>query len=346
MHDDYYRYKKLRAAIVGASGYAGTELLRLLLDHPEVKVTALYVSEQSVDAGKQIDEIDGRLCGRTDLKLQPLSDPEAAAENIEIVFLATEHEVSARLAPVFLEKCVKVFDLSGAFRLADPKLYPKHYGFEHAHPELLEDAVYALPEYVDEARLREANLISLPGCYPTASQLVLRPLIDAGLLDLSMPPVIDAVSGVSGAGRKAKLSNAFCEVSLSAYGIFTHRHRPEIEEHLGGVPVIFNPHLGAFKRGILATITAKLAPGADEEAIERVYERAYTEHAFVRVRQGLPKLDDVVNQPYCDIGFKVSDTGYIVIVSAIDNLLKGAASQAVQAMNMRLELPEDTGFSV
>lgn len=333
MHDDYYRYKKLRAAIVGASGYAGTELLRLLLDHPEVKVTALYVSEQSVDAGKQIDEIDGRLCGRTDLKLQPLSDPEAAAENIEIVFLATEHEVSARLAPVFLEKDVKVFDLSGAFRLADPKLYPKHYGFEHAHPELLEDAVYALPEYVDEARLREANLISLPGCYPTASQLALRPLIDA-------------VSGVSGAGRKAKLSNAFCEVSLSAYGIFTHRHRPEIEEHLGGVPVIFNPHLGAFKRGILATITAKLAPGANEEAIERAYESAYLEHAFVRVREGLPKLDDVVNQPYCDIGFKVSDTGYIVIVSAIDNLLKGAASQAVQAMNLRLGLPEDTGFSV
>ena len=172
--NDYYRYKELRAAIVGASGYAGTELLRLLLDHPEVTVTALYVSEQSADAGKLIYEIDGRLCGRTDLRLEPLTDPEAAAENVEIVFLATEHEVSARLAPVFLEKGVKVFDLSGAFRLSDPKLYPKHYGFEHAHPELLGEAVYALPEYVNEARLCETNLISLPGCYPTASQLAHR----------------------------------------------------------------------------------------------------------------------------------------------------------------------------
>lgn len=344
--NDFHRNHKLRAAVVGASGYAGTELTRLLLTHPSVRPTALYVSEKSADAGKFVYEIDGRLFGRTDLKLKPLADPEAAAEDIEIVFLATEHEVSARLAPVFLAKGVKVFDLSGAFRLSDPALYPKHYGFEHAHPELLKKAVYALAEYVDEEALLSTNLISLPGCYPTASQLALRPLIDDNLLDLSMPPVIDAVSGVSGAGRKAKLSNVFCEVSLSAYGIFTHRHRPEIVEHLGGVQVVFNPHLGAFKRGILATITAKLAQGVDQKRVKRAYESAYCERPFVRVRDDLPKLDDVVNQPFCDIGFKVSGDGYIVLVSAIDNLLKGAAGQAVQVMNMRLELPEDEGFFI
>lgn len=335
--------KRLRAAIVGASGYAGSELAGLLLRHPGVDLVALYVSAGSADAGKPIAEIDGRLFGRTDLALTPLSDPEAAAQGLDMVFLATEHAVSASLAPVFTAAGVVVLDLSGAYRLSDPADYPKYYSFEHAHPELLKDAVYSLGEFVDRDRLKTTKLVSLPGCYPTASQLALKPLLDAGLLDPAVRPVIDAVSGVSGAGRKAKISNVFCEVSLSAYGIFTHRHRPEIEEHLGS-RVIFNPHLGSFKRGILATITAKLASGADAAAVKDAYARAYDGKPLVRVRPALPKLDDVVNSSFCDIGYKVAEDGYIVIVSAIDNLLKGAAGQAVQVMNLRFGFPETTAL--
>ncbi len=333
---------RLRAAVIGASGYSGSELTGLLLRHPGVEVARLCVSEKSLDAGKRIDAVDPRLASRTDLTLEPLVDPRKAAEGLDLVFLATDHAVSARLAPVFLEAGVVVLDLSGAFRLADPADYPKHYGFAHEKPELLREALYALAEYVDVAKLRRTRLISLPGCYPTASQLALRPLIEAGLLSDAMKPVIDAVSGVSGAGRKAKLSSAFCEVSLSVYGAFTHRHRPEIEEHLGR-RVIFTPHLGPFKRGILATITARLAPGATAEAVRDAYRAAYEGHPFVRVKSGLPTLAGVQNQPYCDIGFAVEGED-IIIVGAIDNLLKGAAGQAVEVMNLRFGFPEETAL--
>ncbi|WP_337387854.1 N-acetyl-gamma-glutamyl-phosphate reductase, partial [Sutterella wadsworthensis] len=253
------------------------------------------------------------------------------------------------LAPIFAAQGAVVFDLSGAYRLPNASDYPKFYGFEHEHPELLDRAVYALGEFVDRGKLRAARIVSLPGCYPTASQLALKPLIDAGLLAADFKPVIDAVSGVSGAGRKAKIGNAFCEVSLSAYGVFTHRHRPEIEAHLGR-PVIFTPHLGPFKRGILATITVKLAPGLGDqsqarEKIQQAYESAYAACPLVRLRPALPKLDDVVNLPFCDIGFSVDEeAGYAVVVSAIDNLIKGAAGQAVQVMNLRFGFPETKGL--
>lgn len=332
----------LTAAVVGASGYAGSVLTGLLLNHPHVTVTHLYVSERSADAGKPIATIDAHLTGRTDLTLEPLTDPAAAAQNLDMVFLATDHAVSAALAPVFTAADCTVFDLSGAYRLADPADYPKYYGFEHAAPECLKRAVYALAEFVDPEKLRAADLVSLPGCYPTASQLALKPLIDAGLLDPAVKPVIDAVSGVSGAGRKAKLTSAFCEVSLSAYGVFTHRHRPEIEEHLGR-RVIFTPHLGCFKRGILATITTRLAPAAQgEKAREKIaaaYASAYTGKPLVRLRDTLPKLDDVTYLPFCDIGF-TTDGEDVVIVSVIDNLMKGAAAQAVQVMNLKFGFAE------
>ena len=332
----------LTAAVVGASGYAGSVLTGLLLNHPHVTVTHLYVSERSADAGKSVAAIDARLTGRTDLTLEPLTDPAAAAQDLDMVFLATDHAVSAALAPVFTAAGCTVFDLSGAYRLADPADYPKYYGFEHAAPECLRRAVYALAEFVDPEKLRAADLVSLPGCYPTASQLALKPLIDAGLLDPAVKPVIDAVSGVSGAGRKAKLNSAFCEVSLSAYGVFTHRHRPEIEEHLGR-RVIFTPHLGCFKRGILATITARLAPAAQgEKAREKIaaaYASAYTGKPLVRLRDTLPKVDDVTYLPFCDIGF-TTDGEDVVIVSAIDNLMKGAAAQAVQVMNLKFGFTE------
>lgn len=327
---------KLRAAIVGASGYAGSILCGLLLRHPGVELTALYVSEKSLDAGKRIVEIDARLAGKTDLTLTPLTDVAAAAAGLDIVFLATDHAVSARVAPLFIEAGVRAFDLSGAFRLSDPSDYPKYYGFEHESTLTLRTAVYALAEFTEPAQLKKTLMISLPGCYPTASQLALKPLIDAGVLDTAFPPVIDAVSGVSGAGRKAKLSNAFCEVSLAAYGVFTHRHRPEIEEHLGQ-RVIFTPHLGPFKRGILATITARLAqePRSTKESLTALYRKVYAGKPLVRIKDTLPQLGAVQELPYCDIGCTVDEKGeYVVIVSAIDNLLKGAAAQAVQVMNL------------
>ena len=344
----------LRVAVAGASGYAGAELVGLLLGHPGVSLEALYVSEASLDAGRPIGEIDGRLIGRTDLTLSPLSDPAAAARlpgggRLDAVLLCTDHAVSASLAPKFLEAGVTVLDLSGAFRLSDPDAYPRFYGFAHERPELLWEAVYALGEWVDRSELAEARLIALPGCYPTAAQLALRPLLAAGLLDPAMKPVIDAVSGVSGAGRKARLSSAFCEVSLAAYGIFTHRHRPEIEEHLGA-GVVFNPHLGSFRRGILETITARLAPGIDPaagaQALSEAYRQAYLERPLVRVREAgvLPKLGDVTGTPFCDIGFAVSEDGDVVLVSAIDNLVKGAAGQAVQVMNLRFGFHETAGL--
>ncbi len=337
---------KLAAAIVGASGYAGSELTGLLLRHPNVDLQHLYVSAKSADAGRPIAEIDPRLTGRTTLALEPLEDPAQAAKMLDIVFLATDHAVSAAVAPVFNAAGCVVFDLSGAYRLSDPADYPKYYGFEHAAPECLKKAIYSLGEFVDVKALQATDLVSLPGCYPTASQLALKPLIDAGLLDPAAKPVIDAVSGVSGAGRKAKLSSAFCEVSLSAYGVFTHRHRPEIEEHLGR-RVIFTPHLGPFKRGILATITAKLSakaagPGA-RDAIAAAYKSAYDGKPLVRVRSTLPKLDDVTNLPFCDLGF-TTDGEDVIVVSAIDNLLKGASAQAVQVMNLKFGFPETTAL--
>lgn len=214
---------------------------------------------------------------------------------------------------------VAVFDLSGAFRISNTDVFEKAYGFAHEHKDLLKKAVYALAEYVDVKALQNTKMISLPGCYPTASQLALKPLIENGLLDLNYRPSINAVSGVSGAGRKAKLTNSFCEVSLNAYGVFTHRHQPEIAEHLG-TEVIFTPHLGDFKRGIHATINAKLKDGVTPEQVAKAYSY-YDNKPLVRVKKGMPKLQDVQYLPFCDIGYAMKDN-YIVICSCIDNLLR------------------------
>ena len=229
-------------------------------------------------------------------------------------------------------------DLSGAFRVNDGAFYEKYYGFTHQHPALLEQAVYGLAEWSVE-KLKEANLIAVPGCYPTAAQLSLKPLINAGLLDLNQWPVINATSGVSGAGRKASIGNSFCEVSLQPYGVFNHRHHPEISTHLGA-DVIFTPHLGNFKRGILETITCRLKPGVSKEQVAAVFQQAYADKPLVRLYdKGVPALKNVVGLPFCDIGFAVQDE-HIIVVAAEDNLLKGAAAQAVQCANIRFGFAE------
>lgn len=332
----------LNVAVVGASGYAGAELCRLIVGHPNLNLAGLFVSAGSEDQGKNISELYGSLQGRCSAILEPLHDVKQISSCADAVFLATDHRVSHDLVPNLIAEEVTVFDLSGAFRLSDPDIFKHYYGFSHEHQNILEQAVYALGEYVDVDKLKKTRIISLPGCYPTASQLALRPLIDADLLDRSYRPSINAVSGVSGAGRKAKLGSSFCEVSLNAYGVFTHRHLPEIVEHLG-MDVVFNAHLGSFKRGILATVTAKLKENVSGKDAGRAFVSAYKNKPLIRLKDNMPKLQDVQGLPYCDIGIAEKD-GYIVICSAIDNLLKGAAAQAVQVLNLRYGFNETEGL--
>ncbi len=388
----------IKVAIAGASGYAGGELVRLLSNHPDVVITHLFVSAQSVDANKSICELYGNLRRKCALSLEPLDEQVAqglSKDECDVIFLATDHKVSHNLAPLFIDNGIVVIDLSGAFRLSDKDTFAKYYGFEYGQrqtdhkvshnlaplfidngivvidlsgafrlsdkdtfakyygfeygqrqAQLLQERVYGLVDWVDAKKIEEASLISMPGCYPTASELAIKPLTANGLLDESMVVVINAVSGVSGAGRKAKLNNSFCEVSLNAYGIFNHRHMPEIAEY-AQTKVIFNPHLGNFKRGILATITAKLVSGVSDEQLKNAYESAYGQmdsanceelNSLVRFKSGTAKLQDVQHEPFCDISY-TRDGDYIVITSAIDNLLKGAASQAIEAMNIHFKLP-------
>ncbi|QZN96732.1 N-acetyl-gamma-glutamyl-phosphate reductase [Symbiopectobacterium purcellii] len=328
----------LNTLIVGASGYTGAELALYLNRHPQMNLTALAVSAQSVDAGKRISDLHPQLKGIIDLPVQALTDAAEAAKGIDVVFLATDHKVSHDLAPVFLAAGCVVFDLSGAFRVQDAEFYRRYYGFEHQHADWLAQAVYGLAEFQAE-RVKQAQLIAVPGCYPTASQLALKPLVDAQLLNTDQWPVINAVSGVSGAGRKASLTSSFCEVSLQPYGVFNHRHQPEIATHLG-IPVIFTPHLGNFARGILATITCRLKPGVSAQDVAEAYHNAYHDKPLVRLYdKGVPALKSVVGLPFCDIGFSVQDE-HLIVVATEDNLLKGAAAQAVQCLNIRFGFPE------
>jgi len=325
----------LKAIIVGASGYTGAELAYFLTRHPNIELSGLYVSEGSLDKGKNISDLYGNLRGCVDLPLQPLGTEgiEAACENIDIVILATAHEVSHNLAPLFLAQNTVVFDLSGAFRVQSEGFYEKYYGFTHQHPELLEKAVYGLAEWNAE-QVKTTDLIAVPGCYTTASLTALKPLFDAGFIKQGIKPTINATSGVSGAGRKASVTSSFCEVSLQPYAVFNHRHKPEIDQHLG-TEVVFTPHLGSFKRGILASINVVLNEGVTAEQINEVYQVAYKNKPIVRLMDGtLPALKNVVGTPFCDLGWAV-DGQDLVVFSAIDNLLKGASSQAMQCINLR-----------
>ena len=327
----------LKTLIVGASGYTGAELAKMVARHPHLELSGLFVSANSVDQGKSLHHLHGQLAGIVETVIQPLLDPVAIAKEADVVFLATAHEVSHDLVPIFLANDCQVFDLSGAYRVSADGFYPQYYGFEHLFEQELQQAVYGLAEWNKDA-ISQAQFVSVPGCYPTATQLALKPLIEANLLDDVQWPVVNATSGVSGAGRKASIVNSFCEVSLQSYGVFTHRHQPEISAHLGR-SVIFNPHLGNFKRGILATITAKLASAVTESDVVNAMHQAYAivdnDHHCVRLLgTKTARLDDVVHTPFCDLGWHVQGE-HIVLSAAIDNLLKGASSQAMQCLNLR-----------
>ena len=337
----------LSTAVVGASGYSGLELTRILARHPRLRLTALLSDRWAGErAGDRLSLPEPAAA----LRYGALG--EAAAVDAEVAFLATPAEVSHELAPRLLARGLRVVDLSGAFRLADPALYPPWYGFEHRAPELLSEARYGLPELARE-QLTGARLVTNPGCYATAIALALAPLLRSGLVDADGVTVA-AMSGVSGAGRKASEDYSFGEVDedLRAYRLGKHQHVPEIEQTVARFagrcgPLSFTPHLVPIRRGILATCTLRLARGADPAALAAAYA-PYAKEPFLRVMPAdKVSVKDVVRTNRVHLGV-VADAraGVAVAVSALDNLVKGAAGQAVQALNCALGWDEALGLDL
>lgn len=331
----------IKCAIVGASGYVGAELVTLLAEHSHFEMTQLWVSENSVDAGKPISKLYPRLQGICDKQLTGLVGDKASlmqlAEDNDALFLCTEHDIAHKIVhqlfPHLDELSLKIYDLSGAHRLNQSELYASVYGFEHQHQAALDASVYGLAEW-HEADIRKSPLIAVPGCYPTAISLALKPLVTNALLDTQQKPIINAVSGISGAGRKATKVNSFCELSLQAYKVFSHRHQPEIEQELG-CPVVFTPHIADYDRGILATIYCRLQASASAEQLNQVYEQAYGQSEKVHCVDYQPAINHVKHRDHCLIHWEYqADSQELIITSAIDNLLKGAASQALQCAEL------------
>ncbi len=340
--------RKIRAAVVGATGYTGVELIRLLVTHPSVEVTAL-TSESYGDLS--IGEVFPSLSGLLDLTCKKF-DPQEVAKHADLIFLALPHKTAMAAAVELLPLGRKVIDLSADFRLRDPAVYRQWYGVEHVAPELLREAVYALPE-IYRRQLIAARLAAVPGCYPTAALLGLLPLVKRELIDPDSV-VIDAISGASGAGRKPELPLHFSELegNFKAYNVACHRHTPEIEQELSRwlgreVLVTFTPHLAAAVRGILATITATLVASKAAEELLALYQEWYAHEPFIRIlREGrLPETKHVAGSNFCDIGLAVDRrTRRCIVVVAIDNLVKGASGQAIQAMNVMSDLDERAGL--
>jgi N-acetyl-gamma-glutamyl-phosphate reductase len=324
--------------IVGFRGYSGIELERILTRHPQVEC---WLLEHRQDAG----EAPAPRGARARLRAPATAD-SVRERGLQVVFLATPPEVSLELAPALLDAGARVVDLSGAFRLRTPENYQRWYKEEHHEPHWLAEAVYGLPEFY-RAAITAARLLSNPGCYPTAANLALRPLVRAGVLDLAAGVICDAKSGVSGAGRKPSLKTSFCEVTenFSAYSVLQHRHVPEVLMHSGleERAFSFTAHLLPVHRGILETIYFR-APGAGSAGeLLAVLEEAYRGEPFVRLYDSgiMPDLGCVARTNCCDIGIQFdAATGRGVLVSVIDNLVKGAAGQAVQNMNLMLGFPE------
>ncbi|MBL0927932.1 MAG: N-acetyl-gamma-glutamyl-phosphate reductase [Phycisphaerales bacterium] len=338
-----------RIAIIGAAGYSGGELVECLLAHPRCAVAGLFASAKRAEGEKPqtIGELFPRLRARIDLPVEAADPARIAQLKPDAVFLCTPHAASHDLAPELLSAIpgVVVLDLSAAFRLKDASLYPRKYAFEHRHPRLLERAVYGIPELF-RAQLRTADLVAVAGCYPTSAILPLRPLVAAGALAAAGRVIIDSTSGVSGAGRSPQVKTLFCEVSLQPYEVFHHRHNPEIDAYAGR-PTLFTPHLGPYDRGILSTIHAELAPGWTAARCRDELARCYAAEPFVRLLPpgAWPSVAGVERTNFCDIGLAADDaSGHLIVVSAIDNLVKGAAGQAVQCLNARFGWPETMGL--
>nr|WP_288556213.1 N-acetyl-gamma-glutamyl-phosphate reductase [uncultured Mediterraneibacter sp.] len=341
---------KIKAGIIGATGYAGGELVRILSRHPEVEIvwygSRSYIDQNYADVYRNMFEIVDAKCLDDNM--------EELAERADVIFTATPQGFCASMMSEEILNKTKIVDLSADFRIKDVKTYEKWYGIEHKSPQFIEEAVYGLCE-VNREQIKGARLIANPGCYTTCSILTAYPLAKEGMIDMSTL-IVDAKSGTSGAGRGAKVPNLYCEVNenIKAYGVASHRHTPEIEEQLGyaageEVLINFTPHLVPMNRGILATEYAKLTKKVTPEEVKAVYDKYYAKETFVRVLgDGVcPETKWVEGSNYVDIGFKIDErTGRIIMMGAIDNLVKGAAGQAVQNMNLLFGLDETTGLDL
>jgi len=338
-----------KVAVVGASGYTGVELVRILANHPGVELTCL-TSRQHV--GKKFSDVFPSVAGIVDLVCDA-NQVDLINDKADVIFTALPHQTAMEVVPSFLAAGKKVIDLSADYRLQDQAVYRQWYQ-EHTSPELLAKAVYGLPE-LNRSRIAAAELVANPGCYPTSAALALLPLLEEGLIDPATI-IIDSKSGTSGAGRAAKEGSLFCEVneSFRAYGVASHRHTPEIEQTLSllnkaPVTISFTPHLLPVNRGILSTCYATLLAPKSTVDLHQLFEARYASEPFVRVRpEGtVPDVGHVRGSNFCDLGV-VCDarTGRVVVVAAIDNLVKGAAGQAVQNMNLMLGQPESAGLGI
>lgn len=336
---------KVKVAVVGATGYTGLELIRILLNHPKVELTVL-TSQKYV--GMKIDDIFPSLKNKISLVCEKL-EPTEVSDKSDIIFTALPHRTSMETVPHFYKEGKRIIDLSADFRFKDPDVYEKWYQ-KHVAPELLRESVYGLPE-IHRDEIKKASLIGNPGCYPTGALLGLIPLVKLGLINLDRI-IIDSKSGVSGAGRDIVLESLFCEVNegAKAYKIFSHRHTPEIEQELSEIAkepvrVTFVPHLIPMDRGILTTIYLSLRKWMNQDDVIKLYQDYYRNEPFVRIypKGKLPSTKDVRGSNFCDIGVMVND-GRAVVVTAIDNLMKGASGEAVQNMNIMLGFPETMGL--
>jgi N-acetyl-gamma-glutamyl-phosphate reductase len=326
--------------IVGASGFTGAELLRLCAQHPELDVR---VATGDTQAGTSVAELYpslGAVYG--DLAFTPYEPP--AVDGLDLVFLGLPHGASQAIVPQLLGKVGHVVDLAADFRLQDPSLYPQWYGEPHTAPELLPDFAYGLPELYREDILR-ADHVATPGCYPTAAALALAPLARAGVI-VTDGIIVDAASGVSGAGRAPRPTTTFCAVDedFTAYGLLDHRHTPEIEQVLGA-SVLFTPHLAPMNRGILATCYAGPTSATSTDALLECQRDAYAGEPFVVVTDGSPSTKATLGSNCAHVTARYDErTGWVVAIAAIDNLTKGASGAAVQCANLLLDLPETTGL--
>lgn len=333
----------VRVAVVGATGFAGEKLIEILLRHPKAEIVTLACR---VEKPRPVGEVYPRFKGLLDVSLEPI-DPEKICSEADVVFLALPHTVSCTYVQVFLQAGKIVIDLSADYRLKDAEVYQRYYGVEHPDKKNISQAVYGMPELYRDA-IQKAKFVANPGCYPTVSILSVAPLIAAGHITNI---IIDAKSGITGAGRKAHVDVLFTSINenMYAYKLFSHQHTPEITQVLGciagkPVEVVFSPHVVPLEQGILATVYGDIPSQLSREAVYSLYQNFFKNEPFVRVyEKGLPKVKNVVNSNFCDIGFEIAN-GKIIIVAVIDNLMKGASSQAVHNMNLMCGFPETTGI--
>lgn len=338
----------IKAGIVGASGYTGGELVRLLDSHPGVLLSAL---SSRTYAGQNVGDVFSSLRG-LEYQFESLT-PEEIVSKTDVIFIAAPHGVAMTYAPTVCEAGKKMIDLGTDFRFGDVSVYEKWYKIPHTCPHLLAQAAYGLPE-VHRSEIAGASIIGNPGCYPTSIILALAPLLLAGAIEGGMV-IADSKSGISGAGKKTDVAYSFCELSgeVHPYGVLSHRHTPEIEQELSmlagnAVKAVFTPHLVPMVRGMLSTVYARVKPGYTQKALRSLYEEQYANEPFVRLLDpgAYPSTKAVMGSNYCDISVDFDETASVaVLVSAIDNLGKGASSQAVQCMNLMFGLAETTGIA-